>query len=74
MHADVWSGCRNGVAASRMANPSLYASREGALYQSYDNFAGGAGLYDPSQNASDSAPQPPAGVAPMASPPHSPLR
>jgi hypothetical protein len=42
---------------------NLYASREGALYQSYDNYAGAAGFYDPSQDAgqqpgsSDPAPQ-----------------
>jgi hypothetical protein len=33
-----------------MANPTLYASREGALYQSYDNYAGGMGFYDPPQD------------------------
>lgn len=26
---------------------SLYASREGALYQSYDNYAGTQGFYEP---------------------------
>ena len=31
------------------ANTNLYASREGMLYQSYDNYAGAAGFYDPSQ-------------------------
>ena len=30
---------------------NLYASREGALYQSYDNYAGASGFYDPSQDA-----------------------
>jgi hypothetical protein len=34
-----------------MSNVNLYASREGALYQSYDNFAGVQGFYDPSQEA-----------------------
>ena len=31
---------------------SLYASREGALYQSYDNYAGAQGFYEP-QEVSD---------------------
>jgi hypothetical protein len=34
-----------------MSNVNLYASREGALYQSYDNFAGVQGFYDPTQEA-----------------------
>jgi hypothetical protein len=28
---------------------SLYASREGALYQSYDNYAGAQGFYEPQE-------------------------
>ena len=34
---------------ARPGNVNLYASREGALYQSYDNYAGAAGFYDPYQ-------------------------
>eukprot|EP00286_Rhodomonas_abbreviata_P018924 CAMPEP_0181307122 /NCGR_PEP_ID=MMETSP1101-20121128/10692_1 /TAXON_ID=46948 /ORGANISM="Rhodomonas abbreviata, Strain Caron Lab Isolate" /LENGTH=247 /DNA_ID=CAMNT_0023413279 /DNA_START=81 /DNA_END=821 /DNA_ORIENTATION=- len=42
---------------------SLYASREGALYQSYDNYAGAQGFYDP--EPARGMPAPPAGVAPQ---------
>eukprot|EP00961_Rhodomonas_salina_P141033 1898373-Rhodomonas_salina.1 len=40
---------------------SLYASREGALYQSYDNYAGAQGFYEPEQQGGG-MPQPPAGL------------
>ena len=30
-----------------MSNTNLYASRDGALYQSYDNYAGAQGFFDP---------------------------
>ena len=33
-----------------MVQQSIYASREGALYQSYDNYAGASGFYDPAQD------------------------
>jgi len=32
---------------------SLYASREGALYQSYDNYAGAEGFYEPQDGQQD---------------------
>ena len=31
------------------ANTNIYASREGMLYKSYDNYAGAAGFYEPAQ-------------------------